>query len=93
MSSGNICKYEFLTGKDVLPETDLLEKSVTIKRLEYPPSGSDMKKQTDIVKDQYKFFKDQINVNNNNREDNIKTEDGDGRVEVVSGEKVVLLKS
>ena len=61
-----------MTGKDVLPEADLLEKAATIKRLEYPPSGSDMKKQTDIAKDQYKSFKDQINVNNNNREDDVK---------------------
>ena len=27
LSSGNVSKYEFLTGKDVLPEKDLLEKA------------------------------------------------------------------
>ena len=32
LSSGNISKYEFLTGQDVLPEKDLLEKTATIKR-------------------------------------------------------------
>ena len=32
LSSGNVSKYEFLTGKDVLPKTDLLEKAATIKR-------------------------------------------------------------
>ena len=37
-----------------------------------------MKKQTDITKDQYKFFKDQINVIDNNKEDNAKEED-DGK--------------
>ena len=26
LSSGNVCKYEFLTGKNVLSEKDLLEK-------------------------------------------------------------------
>ena len=26
-SSGNVSKYEFLTGKDVLPEKDFLEKA------------------------------------------------------------------
>ena len=46
MSSANVSKYEFLLGKDVLPEKDLLEKS---------------KVQTDIAKKLYqglnKFFK------------------------------------
>ena len=32
LSSGNISKYKFLTGKDVLPEKDLLEKAAAIKR-------------------------------------------------------------
>ena len=42
--SGNIGKYEFLVGKDVLPEEDLLEKAATIKRYEYSPFSSEMKK-------------------------------------------------
>ena len=42
-----------------------------------------MKKQTGITKDQYKFFKDQ---KINNREDDVKTEDGDNRGEDISGE-------
>ena len=33
-SSANVSKYEFLTGKDVLPEKDLLEKAA-MKRFEY----------------------------------------------------------
>ena len=35
LSLGNVSKYEFLTGKDVLPEKDLLQKAVKIKRFEY----------------------------------------------------------
>ena len=35
------------------------------------------KKQTDIAKDQYKLFKDLINVINNNKKDGFKREDGD----------------
>ena len=31
LSSGNVSKYEFLTGKNILPEKDLLEKAATIK--------------------------------------------------------------
>ena len=42
--SGNVGKYEFLTGKDVLPE-----KAVTIKRFEYSPLGSELKKQTSNI--------------------------------------------
>ena len=52
LSSGNVSKYEFLTGKDVLPETDLLEKAATMKRFEYLPLGKELKAQTDIAKKQ-----------------------------------------
>ena len=31
LSSGNVNKCEFLTGKDVLPEKDLIEKAETKK--------------------------------------------------------------
>ena len=49
LSSGNVSKYEFLTGKDILPEKDLLEKAVTLKRFEYSPSGKEWNAQIDIV--------------------------------------------
>ena len=74
LSSGNIGKYEFLTGKDVLAEKGLLEKAATVKRFGYSTFSSELKKQTDIAKDQYKFYKDQMNVNNNNREDRVEVE-------------------
>ena len=32
LSSGNVGKYAFLIGKEVLPERGLLEKAATIKR-------------------------------------------------------------
>ena len=32
LSAGNVSKYEFLTGKDVLSEKDLLQKVPTTKR-------------------------------------------------------------
>ena len=54
----------------------LLEKATTTIRFEYSPLVSELKRQTDIAKDHYKVFKDQINViNNNNRKDDIKGED------------------
>ena len=50
LSSGNVGKYEFLIGKDLLPTKDLLEKAATIKRFEYSQLGSELKNQTDIAK-------------------------------------------
>ena len=53
LSSGNVSKYEFLTGKDVLLEKDLLEKSATMERFEYLPLGKELKLQTDIENKPY----------------------------------------
>ena len=50
LSSANISKYEFLTGKDVLPEKDLLEKAAGLKRFEYSPLDKELRAQTDIAK-------------------------------------------
>ena len=48
LSSENVSKYEFLTGKDVLPEKDLLKKAATMKRFEYLLLSKELKVQTDI---------------------------------------------
>ena len=53
LSSRNVCKYDFLTSKDVLPEKGLLEKAATFKRFEYSLLGKELKAQTDIAKKQY----------------------------------------
>ena len=42
--SGNVSKYEILTGKDVLLEKDLLEKAATMIRFEYLPLQADIAK-------------------------------------------------
>ena len=54
LSLGNVGKCEFLTGKKVLLEKVLLEKVATIKRFEYSPLGSELKKQTEIAKNNSK---------------------------------------
>ena len=41
---GNVGKYEFLKGKDVLPEERLLKKSATIKRFKCSSSDRELKK-------------------------------------------------
>ena len=57
-----------------------------------------MKKQTGIAKDQYKFFRDQINAINNNREDvvkaeyGIKTKDGADEIEMLRNVKATSLE-
>ena len=53
LSSRNASKYEFLTGKDVLSEKELIEKDATMKRFEYSPLGKELKAQTDIAKKRY----------------------------------------
>ena len=50
LPSGNVGKYELLTGKDVLSEKDLLENAATIKRFEYSPLGKAFEKQTNVIK-------------------------------------------
>ena len=58
LSSGNVSKYEILTGKDDLSEKDLSEKAATINRFEYSPLGKELKAQTDIAKKQYQKLDD-----------------------------------
>ena len=47
LSSGNVSKYEFLTGLDVLREKGLVEKDPTMKRFEYSLLGKELKAQTE----------------------------------------------
>ena len=75
LSSGNVSKYEFVTDKDFLPENDLLEKAATQKWFEYSPLRKELKAQTGIAKDQFKSFKDQMNINNNNMEEDMSDKD------------------
>ena len=41
-----------MTGKDVLPEKGLLEKTAPIKRYEYSRLGSELRKQTNVAEKQ-----------------------------------------
>ena len=49
LSSGNVSKYEFLIGKDVLSEKVLLEIAAGIKRFEYSLLGKAFEKQTNVI--------------------------------------------
>ena len=49
-----------------------------------------MKKQTDITEDQHKFFKHQINVNNNNREEDESVEDKSGKSRIAERFDAIL---
>ena len=50
------------------------------------------KNKIDIAKEKHIFFKDQINVNNINREDDVKTGNLDTRGENMSGESNITRK-
>ena len=39
----NVCKYEFLTGKDVFPENVSLKRAAAIKRFEYSLLSKELK--------------------------------------------------
>ena len=65
LSSGNVSKYEFLTGKDVLPEKDLLEKAAAIKRFQYSSLGKELKKQTSAAEKQYQKLDNAFESNKN----------------------------
>ena len=54
--SGNVNKYQFLTGKDILPEKDLLERATALKKFEYSPLSKELKKQTSAAEKQYQSF-------------------------------------
>ena len=60
LSSGNVGNFHFLTGKGVLPKQDFLEKAASVKKLEYSPLSSELKKQTSVaVKQYHRLNKDQ----------------------------------
>ena len=50
----NDSKYEFLTGENVLPEKDLLEKAAIMKRFEHLAFSKELETQIDIAKKQYR---------------------------------------
>ena len=62
LSSGNVGKYEFLKGKNILPEKGLLEKAATIKRFEYSLLGKEFQAQNDNAKGQLKILKYQKKI-------------------------------
>ena len=52
LSSGNASKYEFLIGKNILLEKNLLEKPAATKKLEYLSLEKEFKAQTETAKKQ-----------------------------------------
>ena len=70
LPSGNVSKYEFLTGKYVLLEKDLLEKPAAINKFEYSPLDKQMKKKTRDAGKQYQKFD---NAFESNKKEEVKT--------------------
>ena len=63
LSSGNVGKYEFWTGLNVLPEKYLLEKTAAMKRFEYSLLGKELKKLTSLAEVQYQKFNNAFESN------------------------------
>ena len=49
LSSAKAGKYEFVIDEDVILKKELLEKAAIIKRFQYLPLISELKKQADIT--------------------------------------------
>ena len=49
ISSGEICKYEYLTGEDILPSNQ--QQIIEQARFTYSPLGKAFEKQTKIIED------------------------------------------
>ena len=52
-----------MTGKDVLPEKDLLQKVTIMKRIDYSNLDKELKAQTDTAKKQYQKLNDTYEFN------------------------------
>ena len=50
LSSGKICKYEYLTGEDILPSTQ--QQIIEQARFTYSPLGKPFEKQIKTIEDQ-----------------------------------------
>ena len=59
-----------MTGRDVLPEKDLLGKAAALKRFEYSPLGKELKKETSVAEKHFQIF-DKI-FNHDEREEPVK---------------------
>ena len=58
-----------MTGKDVLPEKDLLEKFEAIKKFEYSLLGKESEKQTSVGEKQHKKFNNAFESNKKEEEE------------------------
>ena len=57
LSSGNFGKYDFLTGKNIFIEKDLLEKVAAIKRFEYSPLRREINRNNKALLNRNKLLK------------------------------------
>ena len=55
-SAGNISKYKFLIGKDVLPPKDLQEEAATIKGCKYFLLVKELQKRTSVAENSPKVL-------------------------------------
>ena len=63
----------------VLPEKDLIKKAATIKRFEYSPLRSELKKQIDVARKQYQRLDKVYKFDKNEKDETINKEEKDGK--------------
>ena len=61
----------------VLPEKDLIKKAATIKRFEYSPLRSELKKQIDVARKQYQRLDKVYKFDKNEKDETINKEEKD----------------
>ena len=86
-----LVNMKFLTGKDVLPEIDLLGKAATIKRFKYSPLGSELRKQFSVGEKQYKRL-DKVFESNKKEEDKIKNKRSCAKTNLVYNKDFLFYK-
>ena len=85
MSPRNLIKYEFLTEKDVLPEKDLLQKAVALKRFEYSPLGKELKTQASAAEKKFQGLNKHFNPEKEEKPVTIKKK----KKEIINESKIV----
>ena len=66
LSSGKICKYEYLNGEDMLPSNQ--QQIIEQAKFTYSPLGKALEKQTKTIEDQWKKQVESLNTLKSNNE-------------------------
>ena len=80
-----------MTGKDVLPKKELLEKAPALKRFKYSPLGKDLKKQTSFAEKQYQKLGNSFE-SNKKEEDKTKSKTNRAKSNLIYNNSITFYK-